>query len=71
MKIHKHFLIVTIAVLFLIQISVFVAAILFILAECLALTESKLLTGFIIVSVCTYFIFTEILRIYSDDFEEE
>lgn len=67
MKIHKDFLVSTIAVLSLSQISAFVAAILFILAEGLALPESKLLAGFIIASVCIYFIFSEILRIYSDD----
>lgn len=67
MKIHKHFLVVAVAVLSLIQISAFVAAILFILAECLALPQSKLLAGFIIASVCIYFLFSEILRIYSDD----
>lgn len=67
MKIHKHFLVSAIAVLFLSQISAFVAAILFILAEGLELPESKLLAGFIIASVCIYFIFSEILRIYLDD----
>lgn len=67
MKIHKHFLVSAIAVLSLSQISAFIAAILFILAEGLALPQSKLLAGFIIASVCIYFIFSEILRIYSDD----
>lgn len=67
MKIHKHFLVSAVAVLSLIQISAFVAAILFILAECMALPQSKLLAGFIIASVCIYFLFSEILRIYSDD----
>lgn len=67
MKIHKHFLVSAIAVLSLSQISAFIAAILFILAEGLALPKSKLLAGFIIASVCIYFIFSEILRIYSDD----
>lgn len=71
MKISKQFLIVVIAILVLTKISAFVAAILFILAECLSLAKSRLLACFILVFVCIYFIFTEILRIYSDDFEEE
>lgn len=71
MKISKQFLIVATAILVLTKISAFVAAILFILAECLTLPESKLLACFILASVCICFIFTEILRIYLDDFEEE